>query len=283
MLALDGSGSISQKDWERFMTFTDKLIKALPIATGQMQVGLIEFATTSVLVQPLTDNKSVIEKARKEKLTREQGIRTYMSKATAIARQQLTNKNVPRTLVVITDGLPSNRSATTEQFHAAKAEGIHVVMVTVGFLANMIMPTESWLSTPAIQIRTGFAALEASQGKIVESISTSVCEFVPPLQAVLPATATPSNPPYCLSSNAQCKSPCGGVINSANECERAATLLGSKNIQDNVQEEATNSGRPRGCYVYTGSDFPHGVYFNAAGTLQSTKTDAKAICLPSAA
>ena len=136
MLALDGSGSISQKDWERFMTFTDKLIKALPIATGQMQVGLIEFATTSVLVQPLTDNKSVIEKARKEKLTREQGIRTYMSKATAIARQQLTNKNVPRTLVVITDGLPSNRSATTEQFHAAKAEGIHVVMVTVGMLSR---------------------------------------------------------------------------------------------------------------------------------------------------
>ena len=143
MLALDGSGSISEKDWGRFMAFTDKLVEALPIGKGKMQVGLIEFATTSVLVQPLTDDKSVIEKARKDKMTRNQGIRTYMSKAAAMARPQLANKKMPRTLVVITDGLPSNRSATTEQFHAAKAEGIHVVMVTVGMPCSLLV----WVAT----------------------------------------------------------------------------------------------------------------------------------------
>jgi len=179
MLALDGSGSISEKDWGRFMAFTDKLIEALPIGKGKMQVGLIEFATTSLLVQPLTDDKSVIEKARKDKMTRNQGIRTYMSKAAAMARPQLANKKMPRTLVVITDGLPSNRSATTEQFHAAKAEGIEVVMVTVGFYANMVPPTDSWLSTPAIKIKSGFAALEAELDTIIQSVQTIVCTAVP--------------------------------------------------------------------------------------------------------
>ena len=115
-----------------FMSFTDKLIGALPIGEGKMKVGLIEFATTALLVQPLSSDKSVIESARKAKMTRQQGIRTYMSKATEIARAQLKDKCVARTLVVITDGLPSSRSASTEQFKAAKAEGIKVVMVTVG-------------------------------------------------------------------------------------------------------------------------------------------------------
>ena len=132
MLALDGSSSISDKDWGHFIVFTEKLIQALPIGKGRMKVGIIEFATTALLVQSLTDNKSVLEEVGEEKLTRKQGIRAYMSRATALARMQLTDKSVPRTLVVITNGLPSSRSTTTAQFHAAKAEGIKVVLVTVG-------------------------------------------------------------------------------------------------------------------------------------------------------
>jgi uncharacterized protein YegL len=175
LVALDGSGSISDQDWERFMAFTDTLIEHMPIAPGEMKMGLIEFASTAALVQPLSDSKEAVLEGRRENVLRNHGVRTYMGKATQIARNVLTDASVPRVMLMITDGLPSSRANAATQFLAAKAEGIKVVMVTVGFLANMIPPSNSWLSIPPVKIRAGFRVLDQFFDSIVESVTSSVC------------------------------------------------------------------------------------------------------------
>ena len=126
---------VSGKDWKLFMGFSDRLIEALPIGEGRMRVGIVEFANTAVLVQPLSDDKAEVLRARRTAM----GIpsvstRTYMSNATKVAREQLADKSAPRVLVLITDGLPEERERAAEQFEAAKADGIKVIMVTVGEL-----------------------------------------------------------------------------------------------------------------------------------------------------
>jgi len=282
MIALDGSGSTSPDDFGSFMAFTDKLIENLPIADGKMGVGLLEFGTKTTLVQALSNDKDAVLQSR-QRLQYEQGMRTYMSKAISDARNMLSNAAIPRTLVLITDGLPSDRSTTNEQLHAAKAEGINVVLVTVGFLANMNeAPTEEWLARPTIKV-SGFPALSGYLSQIVDSIATGVCSFAPAPTALpasqLPDSKAPSQTPYCLSTGAQCGGPCGGVLSSITECEKAAAMLRIESTLPRVQMESTNNGAPHGCYMYNGADFPHGVYFNAAGTLQSTQGAVKAICL----
>lgn len=296
MLALDSSGSISAKDWARFMNFTDKIITELPVGENQMQLGIAEFATNASLVKSLTTNKAELLQARRQEVWREHGVRTFMGKGAKIAREQLTDRNLPRSLVIFTDGLASNRTNAAHELLAAKAAGIKVIMVTIGFLANMVPPNNTWLSVPPIKIHEGFVALEAAlkRSEILGVVESSVCSKLDTDEeedvltngdegkATSAPSLAPSTSQYCRPSKGGCTAQgCGGDLQSAAACENAARSLGvfaRFKPGSHVQTESSDDGFPSGCYVYTGSEWPHGVYFNMAGMSDSAMKGVEPIC-----
>ena len=140
LLALDRSASISVPEWAEYMRYVDSLIEALPIGKGRMRVGIVEFAKTARLVQRLSDDAGSVLEGRRA-ITHERGVdmrevSVDMSEPAKLARQLLTDKRGPRMLLMITDGLPTNREMAAVQFEAAKDDGIEVVMVLVGARAR---------------------------------------------------------------------------------------------------------------------------------------------------
>merc|ERR1711988_883092 len=141
---------------------------------------------------------------------------------------------------MFTDGLASNQSNAAHEFLAAKAQGIKVIMVTIGFLANMVPPNNTWLSLPPIKIHEGFVALESAlqRAAILGAVESSVCSKLDTDQEedILTngeegtATGAPSLAPsasqYCQPSEGGCAAQCGGDLQSAAACESAARSLG---------------------------------------------------------
>ena len=96
-------------------------------------------------------------------------------------------------MVVLTDGLASNKTAAELSFLAAQKQGVIVLMVLVGFWATMMPPPNAWLSFPPISVPDGFADLKNQ----LYSIQNLVCIESQPIPEAtkVPAAGYATSPP----------------------------------------------------------------------------------------
>lgn len=64
-----------------------------------------------------------------------------------------------RTVVVFSDGAAHDTSSVESQFHKAKKQGVHTMMVLIGSIAAAMKPPSSWLSAPPMIVKDGYNAL----------------------------------------------------------------------------------------------------------------------------
>jgi hypothetical protein len=191
---MDSSESITESDWVRFKEFTNKLVSGLPIRKDSMHLGVIEFNTDAKLVTSLESNKGDLESKLESGLSKSTKGRTFTGKAIRLAVDMLKKNarggDIPKILILLTDGLPSDREAADAAFAEAKAAGVAVQIVTIGFMVNVLPLSEHWSAEgfPPIRMTMGYAQLLAR----IKSIEGAICKLS--MVTLAPTTAAPTPP-----------------------------------------------------------------------------------------
>jgi uncharacterized protein YegL len=212
MLAMDSSNSILESDWEKFRTFTNKLVSALPVATDKMHVGVVEYNSVAKLVTKLEDDKAELTNEIDTGLSKFTTGATRTDKAISLATGELVQSGrggKPKLIVLLTDGLPTKRTLTDAAFAKAHAADIKVQIVTIGAVVSYLPMNPAWSTTgfPPIKMMNGYAELLTR----IESILGAICqltnvETAPPKTAgvpSVPAAALTFAPVATLEPSAQ--------------------------------------------------------------------------------
>lgn len=138
MFALDSSFSIRSQDYQRQLSFVKAVIDKFTIGHNHIQVGVVSFASIvrpDIRLHDFTNKRELKESVGKiEQLNG--GTNTY--EAIHFIRTvmfDVVNGGRPwsrKQLVLITDGLSSNSSATLLEASIAKSTGIEVFSILVG-------------------------------------------------------------------------------------------------------------------------------------------------------
>jgi len=128
ILTFDASGSIQPADWDMFMTFADNLIESIPVSTTQVHLGLIQFATNASTANALTGDKNAVIQSRHQKMSSPLAKgRSFIDKAVNLASAEFDANGrvgVPKLLVILTDGIATDKQAAQNALIAAKARGV---------------------------------------------------------------------------------------------------------------------------------------------------------------
>jgi uncharacterized protein YegL len=212
MLVLDSSSSISQEDWAIFTKFTKDLVKALPIAPHFMHLGLVEFNSQTRLIAPLMEDMNALEVAIDNGLSTTTSGRTFTHLAVDQAHLEFNANGraapIPHVMVVLTDGLPTNRTATARAFRSAANAGISAQIITIGAQASIIETPADWSAWPVVHMDGGYAEVDARR----QDIANLICRI-----AEVPATATPTELPTDAPSAAPTADPTNAPSSSPSE------------------------------------------------------------------
>jgi len=175
-MVFDLSGSIAPSEWTKYTNFMDSLLRKLPLSKAGMQAGILGYATDVNYQSELSSDISKLLAARKELVSTPNG-RTFTDKAVSAAIAQLTKSGFtapgPKAMVVLTDGLPTDRAAAEKAYLAAAVNGIKVLTVLVGE-ANLWPPPASWSTVAPIQVTSGMDGLTDS---MLDRIIRQICEM----------------------------------------------------------------------------------------------------------
>lgn len=135
MLAIDGSGSITEEDFETIRNFVRELVNAIGIGPRNANVGIIQFSTTAELYIGLSDNPTSVNAAI-DNMT-QFGNSTNIVEAIDLAQEQFVTRRagIPRVIIVLTDGLHNEAGNPIVSADRARAAGTAVYGVAVGDLA----------------------------------------------------------------------------------------------------------------------------------------------------
>ncbi len=132
MLALDGSGSISETDFEIMRDFVRRLTSSFTIGPRDANVGIIQFSTTAELYIGLSDDPVGVN-AAVDNMTKF-GSSTNIAAAIDLAQEQFVTRRagIPRVIIVLTDGLHNEAGNPIVSADRARAAGTAVFGVAVG-------------------------------------------------------------------------------------------------------------------------------------------------------
>lgn len=204
VFVMDSSDSISEPDWQKFVKFTNNLIDALPVSEPSIHVGLVEYNTNATLVTELLSDKAKLHEKVNTGLSKYTRGATYTSKALGVALDDIQKNgrsHVPQMIILLTDGLPTNRTATDEAFKAVHAAGVDVQIVTIGFLVNIIPTTPAWSTPgfPPLKMIGGYSELitrlDHVEGAICKLSNHSSGKTKPPTGAPVSPVTLPPRPP----------------------------------------------------------------------------------------
>ena len=198
MLVMDASGSIADADWALSKNFSLSLVSTMFGTRGSMHIGIVSFNDEAKLVTKLESNQDLITRRIDSSLATSTEGRTNTEKGVRLAAKDLADHgrpNIPKLLVLLTDGLPSNRTAADAAFAEAKAEGVAVQLVEIGLAVITIPSPPAWSAEgfPPIQIKS-YHELPG----IVGTVANTICKLsnpnsTSPSTATAPTTATSSN------------------------------------------------------------------------------------------
>lgn len=138
VFVLDASASIHQEQFEQQLEFVDNVIDTFPISDDEIRVGLITF---SYLVYPAFDLNTYTNTSSLKNgihTARYAGEGTHTADAIKYTREIMFSKDHGRRItaqpimIIVTDGISENKTATASEAKLAKLHGIKILVVGVG-------------------------------------------------------------------------------------------------------------------------------------------------------
>jgi hypothetical protein len=185
---MDSSNSILAPDWEKLSGFTQQMLNDFPISNDRMNVAGVQFASKAGILFPLTGSKTAAMSSLKQVRRETFGWQTRTDLAVEEAMQTLGKgrDDAKDIMLVVTDGVPTGGSnpgsPADKAFAKAKAAGVKVVFVLVGWMFKLMPMPSHWSETKPIIIDS-YTGLESIRSQVVGM----VCK-----QAVV--TAAPKQP-----------------------------------------------------------------------------------------
>lgn len=127
LLLLDSSGSVTNHEFRRFLLFAADLLHPFPVGRGQVRVALLQVSTAAHMEFSLDVHNSQ-ESLQKALLNvgHLQGD-TNTEAALEVALQLLTEKNEPKVLLWLTDGV--DPGDVDKPMSELRAQGVSVLIV----------------------------------------------------------------------------------------------------------------------------------------------------------
>lgn len=172
MMVIDGSGSIDPQDFELAREFARTLVNSCLFVSGS-RAGVVQFASSAQLEYGLSDNRVSLDSALVN--MRQIGTTTATADAINAAQRELTNNqrpNVKDFIIVLTDGVSNNRSATISAADNARTAGSELFAIGVGTQVNFA-ELQGIANDPDSQYLfqvTDFASLQAALAPIVGAV-----------------------------------------------------------------------------------------------------------------
>ena len=137
--AVDASSSVRINGFRQSKEFIKFVLKRFRISVDGIHIGLLRFSSRSSIIFGFDQYYTHAEiNTAIDNMTYSKG-RTRTDRALRLARHRLfaesggSRPNIPKLLVLMTDGISKLPKATALEADALKRQGVHVVVVGIGF------------------------------------------------------------------------------------------------------------------------------------------------------
>ncbi|GFO49686.1 collagen alpha-1(xii) chain [Plakobranchus ocellatus] len=181
VFALDSSFSIRKDDFKRQLGFIQAIVDQLEYGPNDYQVGVISFESDVILEIRLDQYKKKWDLRKAINKIKHMKNGTNTREALHFARTQMfteaygARSQAKKQLVIITDGLSENTTATVSEAAVARSVGIEIFSIAVGTGPAEDFEIHSIASKPKAYhvFKVGeFKALAS----IVDSVSSAACD-----------------------------------------------------------------------------------------------------------
>ena len=179
VFVLDSSASIHKEQFQQQLQFVEDVVDQFPISTNEIRVGLLTYSYHVYPAFNLSTFNSITSLKRGIQRAKYAGQGTFTAQAIAYTREiMFSNKsggrqNVPEIMIIITDGISENQTATISEAKTAKLKGIKIIVVGIG---NGVDKTE--LQTISSDPSSKFMINVNSYGKldtIIDMLAGKAC------------------------------------------------------------------------------------------------------------
>jgi hypothetical protein len=193
MLVFDGSGSIPPDDFVVMKIFIQQLVNAFEIGPDASRIGMLQFSDTAELYITLSDDADLINAAI-DNMT-QFGNYTNLARAISLASDQFVQPrgDVPRAMILLTDGLHNLEGDPIREAQTARDAGIEIFGVAVGAFDTSELMAIAGAEENLIQVGS-FAGLSSIADNLLSSACGVTVETVE-LPTPIPATVTPIRTP----------------------------------------------------------------------------------------
>jgi hypothetical protein len=131
VLAVDVSGSLKQEGFDTMMTFVKDLTSLYHLGEGKTKIGVLEYSKEGKIVAPLQNSMDELVPML-DKITFQRGV-TDMAQGLSLAKTILMEgrKNASSVVILLTDGKPSFKFATTKAAQELRDSGVRLVIVPI--------------------------------------------------------------------------------------------------------------------------------------------------------
>ena len=136
---IDASGSVTKKNFNKTLSFIQKVVTNLQIASDKTRVAVIRFSSNAKVAFGLGAHNSVASLTNAMSKIKYTGGGTSTSTALDLARKVVfknSRKNVPKVLVLVTDGRSDNQNQTIIAADKLKKDAITIFTIGIGYINN---------------------------------------------------------------------------------------------------------------------------------------------------
>jgi hypothetical protein len=131
VLAVDVSGSLKQSGFDTMMAFVKDLVSMYTLGVNETQMGVLEYSKEGKIVAPLQSSMEELVPML-EKISFQRGV-TDMAQGLTLAKTILMEgrKDASSVVILLTDGKPSFKFATTKAAEELRGMGVRLVIVPI--------------------------------------------------------------------------------------------------------------------------------------------------------
>ncbi|GIX64542.1 thrombospondin-related anonymous protein [Babesia caballi] len=139
-LVVDESGSIKEKEWATLIPFLEQIIRSLDLDNSDIRLSITTFSTPvrtiiTFLDRAASSTRLALEKLEEMKKTKPGNGMTYTGHGLNFVRKAVLpygRKNVPKAVLIITDGGSTDPAYTAQMAAMLRDEGVYVMVIGVG-------------------------------------------------------------------------------------------------------------------------------------------------------
>ncbi|XP_025115701.1 uncharacterized protein LOC112577005 [Pomacea canaliculata] len=260
VLLVDSSSSVGQEDFEHLEDFLKDLVMQLPVAPDQVQIGLVQFSSHPSLEFPLNMNPDRLSALKAIDTVQFMGGGTNTGEAIEYTTKNVFSTqggariDVPRILMVVTDGNSMDGARTLAAANQARQNNIGVIAVGVGSSIN-----SEELSNIGQDPHNVF---QIGSYKDLQTLTTTILNSACRVEARLTTTAPGVTAAPCVDVDSDCSSYADSVCTSytswaQQHCARRCGFCHGEKVEVPCVNKVNN------CESY-GSDVCTGTYHDWA-------------------